>query len=295
MLEEKGADEQTTTTMTPASPGSRSSGLSGLLGAVTSTGAGIISKATSYIPSASSTSTFNEDILREAKEICTNGGIEYQGPPSDPRVSELVFGWSTDSKTNRQATQYFRLVVDGKQAKNGFILTCRGYRGSKFKLFFFDSEGTLLYQDEGKTQGSKSGILPVYQSSMYFTNFDTYKLEGNQNADKSLPSLFGKLEALSCSKKVIGQGNYLLCVYGDNSMIGKTLFNLMVVPASDSQSTIAKLTSQDAELVRMKLELDDFRLDFMHKKAAYEEAVARAKEREDQVNEHIKAREEAYK
>ena len=226
MLEEK-SDEQ------PEQASSKSS-ISGLLGAVTSTGAGILSKAASYIPS--TTSAFNEDIFKEAKEICANGGIEGQGPPVDARVQDLVFGWSTDSKTDRQAAQFFRLVVDAKHAQNGFVVTCRGYRGSKFKLFFFDSEGTLLYQEDGmKSKTTKSGNP---QASLYFTNFDTYKLDGNTGSDKTLPDLFGKLEAFSCSKKIIVPGNYLVCVYGDNSMIGKTSFNLLVVPANDSQSTV---------------------------------------------------------
>ena len=51
----------------------------------------------------------------------------------------------------------------------------------------------------------------------------------------------------------------------------------------------------DGELVRMKLEIDDFRLDFMQKKAQYEEAIASAKEREIALDKVIKAREETYK
>ena len=45
----------------------------------------------------------------------------------------------------------------------------------------------------------------------------------------------------------------------------------------------------------MKLQVDEFRLDFMQKKAAYEEALVRAKERESELDEAIKSREEAYK
>ena len=40
------------------------------------------------------------------------------------------------------------------------------------------------------------------------------------------------------SKKQIKAGNYLVSVYGDN-YIGKTHFNLLCVPASDSASSVS--------------------------------------------------------
>jgi hypothetical protein len=58
--------------------------------------------------------------------------------------------------SSRQSLQFFRLTVDQKHSESGFILSCRGHRGGKFKLFMFDTEGNLVNQEEGiKTKSSK--------------------------------------------------------------------------------------------------------------------------------------------
>jgi hypothetical protein len=75
-----------------SSPDQKSAGIASVIGALTS-------KAASYIPSTQT--IFNDEIFNEVKTICANGGIEGQGPPIDSRVQDLVFCWSTDSKTDR--------------------------------------------------------------------------------------------------------------------------------------------------------------------------------------------------
>ena len=172
-----------------------------------------------------------------------------------------MFGWSTDSKVERQQGQFFRLSVEEKHATAGFVLTCRGLRGSKFRIFMFDVEGNLLYQVENcqshhahiknlwffcslltavlnglflnnmiQEDGTKSKSAKGNpQTTMYFTSFDTYRLEPSPPSDKSIPEVFCKLESYTCSKKTITPGKYLLCVHGDNFM-GKSYFNLLVSP-----------------------------------------------------------------
>ena len=226
--------------------------------------------------------SLNEGIFDEAKNICANEGIAGQGPPLDPRVNDLVLGWSTDSKVDKQQGQFFRLTVDEKSCNNGFILTCRGKNGCKFRMFLFDVEGNLLYQEEGlKGRGGKGNP----QATMYFTNFDTYRL-GNSEcpSDNTIPEVFCKLESYTQSKKTVSPGKYLLCIHGDN-FYGKTYFNLLAVPAYDSTDCIDRIKAIDTELVKTKIQIDDAKIDFLEKKAMYEAALVRAREDELKLNE----------
>ena len=236
--------------------------------------------------------SLNEDIFEEARAICANEGIAGQGPPLDPRVNDLVFGWSTDSKVDKQQGQFFRLTVDEKTCSNGFVLTCRGKNGCKFRMFLFDVNGNLLYQEEGvKGRGGGKGNP---QATMHFTNFDTYRLNNSDTpSDKTIPEVFCKLESYTPSKKSVSPGKYLLCVHGDN-FYGKTYFNLLAVPAHESADCVDKIKAIDSELVKTKIRIDDAKIDFFEKKAMYEAALAKAKEDELKLNELVKVRDIAY-
>jgi hypothetical protein len=65
------------------------------------------------------------EVIDSAKAICANGGIEGGGPPVDPRVSDLVWGWGVDAKVDRQAATYYRLTVEERHVDNGFMVICR--------------------------------------------------------------------------------------------------------------------------------------------------------------------------
>ena len=237
--------------------------------------------------------TLNENIFEDARTICANEGIAGQGPPLDPRVNDLVFGWSTDSKVDKQQGQFFRINVDEKNCKNGFVLTCRGKNGCKFRMFLFDVDGNLLFQEEGmKVKGSGNKGNP--QASMYFTNFDTYRLNNYDSpSDKTIPEVFCKLESYTPSRKSVRPGKYLLCIHGDN-FYGKTYFNLLAVPAHDSIDCVEKIKAIDQELVRTKIQIDDAKIDFLEKKAIYEALLGKAKEDELKLNELVKVRDQAY-
>jgi hypothetical protein len=127
---------------------------------------------------------------------------------------------------------YYRISIDNRQIENGFVILCRSFTKGKFKLILFDNKGSIFHKDDSVKYTNK----PFTQAALYFTNFDTYRLDehtaSTSTNEKEIPIIFSKLDSFQASKKSITPGQYLLCVYGDN-FIGKTNFNVTAVLAKN--------------------------------------------------------------
>lgn len=198
------------------------------------------------------------DIVNTAQSICRNGGIEGGGPPLDPRVSDLPWGWAAEAKADRQVGAYYRVTVDPQHAETGFIIHCRSISKGKFKMILFDRDGAVLHQEES----SKEKELPYTHGTFFFTTFDTYRLGEPTFSDKTLPSVFHKLETFTHTKKKIIPGQYLLCVYGDN-FLGKTSFSIIAVPAKNDSPEVQGLEDADECLVETKSALDTLKNEYI--------------------------------
>jgi curved DNA-binding protein CbpA len=197
------------------------------------------------------------DVIQTAQSICRNGGIEGGGPPLDVRVNDLPWGWSAQSKVDRQNAAFYRLTVDPQHAETGFIIHCRSVSKGKFKIILFDKNGIVMYEEESIKH-------PHYtHSTLFFTTFDTYLLGEPSSSSTSsntsekiiLPPLFSKLEGFVLSKKKILPGQYLLCVYGDN-FLGKTAYSIIAVPAKNDSIAVQGLEEADEQLTETKVQLE---------------------------------------
>jgi hypothetical protein len=255
-----------------------------------------------------------QDIIETAHNICRfntklrfcftsllvtvrDGGLEGGGPPLDPRVSDLAWGWSTEGKVDRQNATYYRVNVDTRHVENGFVLLCRSATKGKFKVILFDGEGSVLFQEEShKSHSDQAGKKEITQAALYFTNFDAYRLGEPSLAtlqDKETPQVFSRLESFGGCKHQIAPGQYLVCVYGDN-FIGKTHFNIIAVQAKNDANEVSELEEADESLLESKVALEALKGEFQQTKAAFEAVVARMKIEGDKVDAALVAREKAY-
>lgn len=170
-----------------------------------------------------------------SSHILRNNGIIGGGPPRDSRVQDLIWGWSYDGSVDRQGARFFRITVDARQAMNGFIVFCRSLNG-KFKLIVFDSVGSVLHHEE--SQRTRDGSQ--FETSLYFTRHKMYHLSKplpDALSEQDIPSLFSTLDSFAECNMPILEGQYLICVYGDN-FIGKTFFSLLCVPGLHDSSEV---------------------------------------------------------
>lgn len=105
---------------------------------------------------------------------------------------------------------------------------------------------------------------------MYFTGFDTFRYDtvpsASASAATNTPSLatgpsslsimnvgnnstakdkdvkntavFAKLDGFQSSKKRLDEGTYLIGIYGDNAYMGKSSYNLVVLPANNNAKEV---------------------------------------------------------
>lgn len=202
------------------------------------------------------------DILHTAQNICKQGGIEGGGPPLDPRVSDLPWGWAAEAKADRQTGAFFRLTVDPQHADAGFLIHCRSVSKGRFRVLLFDRDGALLLQEESVRD--REGLHT--HATVFCTSFDTYRLGEStisaQDKERGVPPVFHRLEHLSPSKRRVTPGQYLLCVQGDN-FIGKTSFSIIAVPAKIDSPEVQGLEDADEVLVETKSSIDSLREEYL--------------------------------
>lgn len=127
----------------------------------------------------------------------------------------------------RQGARYFRLTIDERQVRNGFIIFCRSLNGN-FKLVIFDCTGNVLHMQESALTPDRS----QNDTSLYFTEQNIYNLgkpTPSVLSESDLPPVFNRLDGFTKCNNTINEGQFLVCVYGDN-FIGKTNFSLLAVP-----------------------------------------------------------------
>ena len=214
----------------------------------------------SVVTPAPSTSGLAPDMLDTVGIMCQQGGIEG-ALPMDPRVSVLTWGTGIEGKVDRQAANYYRLSVSPDEIENGFIIFCKSVSKDKFKLVMFDSSGTLLIKEECSRAVDRqstevtlfflNSISDTTQGSPYqYTenplsvidpNGITVDSDGsNREKVREIHSpLSDKMDSAVSTKHPLQEGQYLLCLYGDNLMV-KTSYNLIAVMAKNDAPEVKK-------------------------------------------------------
>lgn len=235
----------------------------------------------------------SQEVLDVAQQICRNGGLQGVIQPSDPRLTDFHWGWGVESKVDRQAGAFFRLIIDDKHVENGFILHCRSPSKGKFKLIIFDADGNMIFQEA--CMKSRDGN--VTQASLYFTNFPTFRLGEplpNHLRENDTPILFSKLDHFIPNNHSVVPGHYLVCVYGDN-FLGKTNFALLALHAKNDCTEVADIQEIEDKLRASKEALATFHTDFIKARDTYERMVRRLDEEGRVLEELLDKREESYR
>lgn len=234
--------------------------------------------------------------------ILRNGGIEGGGPPLDPRVTDLAWGWPAEGKADRQAGVFYRLTVDATHREAGFFLHAKSANKDKFKLLLFDKEGALLHSEDchrsTTTSGAGKGTAGPTQASLFFTTFDTYSLPDQQppaggSGPQGAPSVLSRLEGLRPGAKALAEGQYLVCVYGDNFM-SKASYALAALRANSHAPQVSAIEETDDQLVELKASLSNLKADYLKAKEAYEAVLDTVKTQGERVDALLVQREQLY-
>jgi hypothetical protein len=89
------------------------------------------------------------EFIATAQAICRTGGLNSppgQPQPTDPRVTDVIWGCPIEGKVERQFGSFYRLIVDESTAEAGLVLSLKSARKDRFKVFVFNEEGNLFTQ-----------------------------------------------------------------------------------------------------------------------------------------------------
>ena len=180
--------------------------------------------------------TINPEVIETSKAICNSGYLQsitrntnFENPCDMP---DIVFGQYYNEKVDRSLALYYRLILDNINTENGFIINVESYNKDKFKLVILNEKGELVVQEDSNLTRNKKST----QIILYFNSFPTYKLPDSPSLTKdaskadTLPPVLTIFDKFQPSTKTISTGNYLLYVYGDNEVFGKSSYRMIVAP-----------------------------------------------------------------
>ena len=242
-------------------------------------------------------------VMHESKAICQSGALEGYGPSLDARVNDLVWGWASDAKVDKQTICYYRLQVNENHADNGFIVHCNSSKKGRFKLAMFDSVGNLLAQEDSVTSYDHS----ITSATVFFANFVTHKIPDESDTVQIVrdfpstlfggtPSLFHKLDKMTRTpQRKIESGTYLICVYGNNLLNNKSDVNVLAVPSKNDAKELISMESHDESLLALKDDLKKLQTEYVVVKSAFEDCLQKMNEKERRLYNMLQVREEAYR
>lgn len=212
-----------------------------------------------------------QEIIDTAFTLAKYGNLDgLGGPPSDPRLQDLPFGWSNEVKVDRQVAAYFRITIDSKQVSNGFFINCKSHHKGKFKFFLLNKDGEILFQQD--SQKSKDGDVIIY-----FTRFPTYQYNPDiceidassvnshnisEMENEELLPIFSMLNGFKSNRQSIVPGQYLLCIYGEN-IIGKTTVNILISTANNSLTEVAEILETDESIIEIKTSIENLKDEYI--------------------------------
>mmetsp|Transcript_43428 Transcript_43428/g.120154 ORF Transcript_43428/g.120154 Transcript_43428/m.120154 type:complete len:574 (+) Transcript_43428:31-1752(+) len=241
-------------------------------------------------------SIMNSTVMETAATIMSGGSFEGGGAPMDSRVNDLVWGSVIEGKAERHNAAFYRLTVDNAHAENGFVVMCRSAKRDKFKVAMFDESGKeVTYHEDSQRVKDK----PFTQATLFFTSFDTYQLKEppvDVQETKNLPPVFFKLQNFApTNKRTLSPGQYLLCVYGDNTIgFGRSVFGIVALPAKNDAPAVTEIEETDESLLECKKTLQALKSQYEEAKAAYDSVQAKVKEQQESMDVLLLAREKSY-
>jgi len=226
-----------------------------------------------------------QSLIDTAINIAKDGSLESNGgPPINPRLVDLPFGWPSEGKVDRIQANYYRITLDEQIIRNGFIIYSKNINKGKLHLVLINKLGEILVNTSNQSD-----------IELYYTKFPTYSLNNNiSNDNNNLPKEIILLDNFNESNQSIEVGQYLLCLYGDNH-IGKSHFSLIAALANNNTNEINEIVDIDKSLVESKLALNNLKSEYLKTKYEYETALKKINTESDRVNDLLIKRNLVYR
>ncbi|KAH7515781.1 hypothetical protein FEM48_Zijuj10G0062900 [Ziziphus jujuba var. spinosa] len=211
-------------------------------------------------------------------------------------VRPLLLGQPLSKKVEKQCAHFYSVTITEEQARAGFVCRVHSSDKSKFKLLYFDQEGSgglslALQEDSAKTG-------KVTSAGMYFLCFPVYRLDQTMNSVAAVKdpdaAFFKKLDGFQpCEITELKAGTHVFAVYGDNffKSASYTIEALCAGPFMDEKESLRTVETQ---ILAKRVELSKFETEYREVLVQFTEMTSRYAQEMQEIDELLKQRNEIH-
>ncbi|XP_044489602.1 chaperone protein dnaJ 16-like [Mangifera indica] len=211
-------------------------------------------------------------------------------------IRPLLLGQPITRKVEKQCAHFYSVTITEEEARAGFVCRVQSFDKSKFKLLYFDQEGSSGLSLALQEDSTKTG--KVTAAGMYFLGFPVYRLDQTANlmaaAKDPDAAFFKKLDVFQpCEITELQAGTHTFAVYGDNffKSASYTIEALCAAPFVEEKED---LRAVEAQILTKRVELSEFENEYREVLAQFSEMTSRYAQEMQAIDELLKQRNEIH-
>lgn len=211
-------------------------------------------------------------------------------------VRPLLLDQHITRKVEKQCAHFYSVTITEEEARAGFVCRVQSSDKSKFKLLYFDREGTgglsLALQEDCTKTGK------VTSAGMYFLGFPVYRLDQTATSMAAAKdpdaAFFKKLDGFQpCEITELKVGTHVFAVYGDN-FFKSASYMIEALCAAPFTEEKENLRAVEAEILSKRAELSKFESEYREVLAQFTEMTSRYAQEMQAIDELLKQRNEIH-
>ncbi|GMN41691.1 hypothetical protein TIFTF001_010911 [Ficus carica] len=211
-------------------------------------------------------------------------------------IRPLPLGQPITRKVEKQCAHFYSVTINEEEARAGFVCRVQSSDKSKFKLLYFDQEGTSGLSLALQEDSAKTG--KVTSAGMYFLCFPVYRLDQTVNSITAAKdpdaAFFKKLDGFQpCEINELKAGTHVFAVYGDN-FFKSASYTIEAVCAEPFTEEKENLRAVEAQILTKRVDLSKFEAEYREVLSQFTEMTSRYAQEMQQIDDLLKQRNEIH-
>ncbi|KAF3431336.1 hypothetical protein FNV43_RR26067 [Rhamnella rubrinervis] len=209
-------------------------------------------------------------------------------------IRPLPLGQPVSKKVEKQCAHFYSVTITEEEARAGFVCRVQSSDKSKFKLLYFDQEGSSGLSLALQEDSTKSG--KITSAGMYFLCFPVYRLDQAVNSVAAAKdpdtAFFKKLDGFQpCEITELKAGTHVFAVYGDN-FFKSASYTIEALCAGPFMEEKESLRAVEAQILTKRVELSKFEAEYREVLVQFTEMTSRYAQEMQEIDELLKQRNE---
>ncbi|KAL8121187.1 chaperone protein dnaJ 16-like [Apium graveolens] len=211
-------------------------------------------------------------------------------------IRPLPLGQTVSRKVEKQSAHFYSVTVTETEAEAGIVCRVQSSDKSKFKLLYFDKEGSTGLSLALQEDCTKTG--KVTAAGMYFLGFPTYRLDQTLNSMAAAKdpdtAFFKKLDGFHpCEITELKAGTHVFAVYGDN-FFKSVNYSMEVLCAAPFSEEKEKLRAVEAQILSKRVDISKFESEYREVLAQFTEMTSRYAQEMQSIDKLLKQRSDIH-